>query len=101
MAKQTPDEMWEEVLRGDSPGLKRMRAIMGAIPAGPRCKLCAAPFWSPGRTVLKLIGASPSPLNRRLCKLCMKHLHEGPGGAEVEHTASFAEVRGSTARTEH
>jgi adenylate cyclase len=100
MAKQTPDEMWEEVLRGDSPGLKRMRAIMGAIPAGPRCKLCAAPFGRPGRTVLKLIGASPSPLNRRLCKMCIKHLHEGPGGAEIELTVFFADVRGSTALAE-
>lgn len=100
MAKQTPDEMWEEVLNGRSPGLMRMRSIMGAIPAGPRCKLCAAPFGRPGRTVLKLIGASPSPLNRRLCKLCIKHLHEGPGGAEVELTVFFADVRGSTGLAE-
>ncbi len=64
MAKQTPQEMWEEVLTGNSKGLMRMRSIMGAIPAGPRCKLCAAPFGRPGRTVLKLIGAGPSPLNR-------------------------------------
>src|SRR3954471_19251887 len=100
MAKQTPDDMWEEVLRRDSPGLKRMRAIMGAIPAGPRCKLCAAPFGRPGRTVLKLIGAGPSPLNRRLCKLCIKHLHEEPGGAEIEVTVFFAHVRGATSLAE-
>jgi adenylate cyclase len=100
MAKQTPEEMWQEVLTGNSRGLQRMRSIMGAIPAGPRCKLCAAPFGRPGRTFLKLIGASPSPLNRRLCKLCIKHLHEEPGGTELEVTIFFADVRGSTALAE-
>ncbi len=100
MAKQTPQEMWEEVLTGNSKGLMRMRSIMGAIPAGPRCKLCAAPFGRPGRTVLKLIGAGPSPLNRRLCKLCIKHLHEEPGGTEIEVTVFFADVRGSTTLAE-
>jgi adenylate cyclase len=88
------------VLTGNSRGLQRMRAIMGAIPAGPRCKLCAAPFGRPGRTFLKLIGAGPSPLNRRLCKLCIKHLHEEPGGTELEVTVFFADVRGSTALAE-
>src|SRR3954447_2346394 len=96
MAKQTTEEMWRDALTGNARGLKRMRSIMSAIPAGPRCKLCAAPFGRPGRTVLKLIGAGPSPLNRRLCKLCIKHLHEEPGGAEIEVTVFFADVRGST-----
>jgi adenylate cyclase len=100
MAKQTPEQIWKEVLTGNSKGLMRMRAIMGAIPAGPRCKLCAAPFGRPGRTVLKLIGAGPSPLNRRLCKLCIKHLHEEPGGTELEVTVFFADVRGSTSLAE-
>jgi adenylate cyclase len=100
MAKQTPQEMWAEVLTGKSKGLMRMRSIMGAIPAGPRCKLCQAPFGRPGRTVLKLIGAGPSPLNRRLCKLCIKHLHEEPGGTEIEVTVFFADVRGSTGLAE-
>ena len=100
MAKKTPEEEWQEVLTGSAPGLKRMRAFMGAIPAGPRCKLCAAPFGRPGRTVLKLIGAKPSPLNRRICKLCVKHLHERPGGTELEVTVFFADVRGSTALAE-
>jgi adenylate cyclase len=100
MAKQTTEEMWREALTGNARGLKRMRSIMSAIPAGPRCKLCAAPFGRPGRTVLKLVGASPSPLNRRLCKLCIKHLHEEPGGTELEVTVFFADVRGSTALAE-
>jgi adenylate cyclase len=100
MAKKTTQEMWEEVLSGNSKGLMRTRAIMGAIPAGPRCKMCAAPFGRPGRTLLKLIGAGPSPLNRRLCKLCIKHLHEEPGGTEIEVTVFFADVRGSTALAE-
>src|SRR3954447_10678743 len=100
MAKQTTEEMWRDALTGNARGLKRMRSIMSAIPAGPRCKLCAAPFGRPGRTVLKLIGAGPSPLNRRLCKMCIKHLHEEPGGTEIELTVFFADVRGSTALAE-
>jgi adenylate cyclase len=98
--KKSPQNEWELVLTGKARGVAFMRGVMGTIPAGPRCKMCQAPFGRPGRAIVKLIGAGQSPLNRRLCKMCMRSLHKKPGGAEVEVTILFADVRGSTALAE-
>ena len=96
MAKLTREEMWEQMLTGNYPRLHRMRQIWGALPSSPRCKLCNAPFRGPGGVVMRAIGYGPSPLNRRLCKWCIRAIHKQPGGAEIEISVLFADVRGST-----
>jgi adenylate cyclase len=98
MAKLTADEMWERMLTGDFP--QRIRRIMGALPSPPRCKLCNAPFRGPGAVLMRAIGRGPSPLNRRLCRFCLRAVHKHPGGAEVEISVLFTDVRGSTAMAE-
>jgi adenylate cyclase len=100
MAKLTPEEMWERMLTGDFPRLQRMRRVWGALPSPPRCKLCNAPFRGPGGLLMRAIAYGPSPLNRRLCKTCIRAIHKQPGGAEVEISLLFADVRGSTAIAE-
>jgi adenylate cyclase len=85
------------MLTGDLRGLQRMRRIMGRIPSSPRCKLCAAPLGRPGSLFLRVVGFGPSALNRRLCRACMRAFDKMPGGAEVEVSLLFADVRGSTA----
>jgi adenylate cyclase len=100
MAKLTPEEMWERMLMGDFPRLQRMRQVWGLLPSPPRCKLCNAPFRGPGGVLMRAIAYGPSPLNRRLCKWCIRAAHKHPGGAEVEISVLFADVRGSTAIAE-
>jgi adenylate cyclase len=100
MAKLTPEEMWERMLTGDFPRLHRMRQMWGALPSPPRCKLCNAPFRGPGGVLMRAIAYGPSPLNRRLCKWCIRAAHKHPGGAEVEISVLFADVRGSTSIAE-
>jgi adenylate cyclase len=100
MAKLTREEMWERMLTGNFPRLHRMRRIWGALPSPPRCKLCNAPFRGPGGVVMRAIAYGPSPLNRRLCKWCIRAIDKEPGGAEVEISVLFADVRGSTAIAE-
>jgi adenylate cyclase len=78
-----------------------MRRIMRSIPSGPRCKLCEAPFGGAGHAVLRYVGFGPSSLNRRMCRMCIRSLEKTPGGAEVELSLLFADVRGSTALAEH
>jgi adenylate cyclase len=101
MAKPTPEEIWRRMLTGDFPRLQRMRRMWGALPSPPRCKLCNAPFRGPGGVLMRAIAYGPSPLNRRLCKWCIRAAHKHPGGAEVEISVLFADVRGSTAIAEH
>jgi adenylate cyclase len=100
MAKLTPEEMWERMLTGDWPRLQRIRRMWGALPSPPRCKLCNAPFRGPGGVLMRAIRYGPSTLNRRLCKWCIRATHKHPGGAEVEISVLFADVRGSTALAE-
>jgi adenylate cyclase len=100
MAKLTLEETWERMLTGDLPRLHRMRRVWGALPSPPRCKLCNAPFSGPGSVLMRAIAYGPSPLNRRLCKACIRAIHKRPGGAEVEISVLFADVRGSAALAE-
>jgi adenylate cyclase len=103
IGRMEPDETqesWRRVLTGDIPHLRRLRRVMSTIPTEPRCKLCAAPFGRPGHSVLRHFGYAQSRLNRRLCTKCLRRLGEHPGGAEVEITLLFADVRGSTALAE-
>ncbi len=76
-----------------------MRRISRAIPSDPRCKLCDTPFGAPGN-VMRFIGFGPSRLNRRICSGCIHALQKRPGGAEIELSLMFADVRGSTGLAE-
>ena len=98
--KQSPEETWRAMLTGEAAGIQRLQRIFKRIPSDPRCKLCYAPFGKPGNLLIRLLGGKPSPLNRRLCTLCIKSAHKHPGGAEVEISALFADVRGSTGLAE-
>jgi adenylate cyclase len=96
VAETKSEDFWRRMLLGEIPGLARIKRVMRALPGEPRCKLCFAPFGKPGSLVLRVIGNRPSPLNRRLCTFCIRSLHKNPGGAEIEVTALFVDVRGST-----
>ena len=89
------------MLSGELSGLRRTRRVMGWLPSEPRCKFCDAPFGRPGSLALRLVGFGPSRLNRRLCRMCIRTLEKRPGGAELEISLLFADVRGSTALAEH
>jgi adenylate cyclase len=94
------EELWRDMLTGEMPGLHRLRRVMGWIPSEPRCKLCDAPFGRPGSFVMRFLGFGRSRLNRRLCRMCIRSFEKQPGGAEVEISLLFADVRGSTALAE-
>jgi adenylate cyclase len=100
MNENPQEDKWQRILAGEMPSVNRMRRLMGAIPSGPRCKLCAAPFGHPGSALLRFAGFGPSRLNRRLCRMCIRSLEKEPGGAEVEISLLFADVRGSTSLAE-
>ncbi len=101
MGKKAADpETWRAVLTGEMPGLVRSRRFFAHLPSTPRCKLCNSPFGKPGSLLMSVIRRGPSPLNRRLCKWCIRPLLKNPGGAELEISALFADVRGSTGLAE-
>jgi adenylate cyclase len=89
-------EIWRSVLTGEDPSLPALRRRFRRIPSDPRCKLCAAPFRGPGRLITRLMMHGQSSTNPMLCSLCFGQLRGGPGGAEIEISVLFADIRGST-----
>jgi adenylate cyclase len=80
---------------------KRLRRIFRMLPRDPRCKFCNAPFQGPGGAVVRaLFGKQRSAMNPRFCNMCEEASRRFPGGAEVEMSMLFADVRGSTALSE-
>jgi adenylate cyclase len=96
----THEEEWRAILTGEAKGLRTIRKLVGWIPGAPRCKLCLAPLRPPGSVLLRPVGFGPSKLNRRLCRACFRSVGKHPGGAEVEISLLFADIRGSTGLAE-
>jgi adenylate cyclase len=79
---------------------KRLRRFWRSIPSPPRCKLCHRPFGAPGGPVMRLMGLGPWPGNPKYCRGCFKALYRHRGGADIECSLIFADVRGSTGMAE-
>ena len=101
MAEQpNTQELWRAMLGGVHPDVRRGRRLHQLIPSNPRCKMCDAPFGVPGAFVMRLLGRRPSNKSPRFCDLCEQFARAHPGGAEIELTMFFADVRGSTTLAE-
>ncbi len=80
---------------------KSLRRIFRVLPHDPRCKFCNAPFEEIGGMLVRLLfNKERSALNPRYCNLCDVASREFPGGAEVEMSMLFIDIRGSTALSE-
>lgn len=90
------DTFWRRALDGTDPNFGRFRSIFKRIPSAPRCKTCASPFAGAGGPVMRLIGKSPWEKNPNFCTACYQGLQRRFGGAEIELSMLFADVRGST-----
>jgi adenylate cyclase len=94
------DEHWRRMLVDQAPFL-RSRRWHARLPSSPRCKLCAAPFSGPGGLVMRFAGHARWTKNPTYCTGCFRMLSSNHGGAEVECSLLFADVRGSTALAEN
>jgi len=106
-AYATPEDEWHDFLSGTHPHLQD-KSPLRLIPSKPRCKLCKAPFGSPGRFILARYGYQPWAKQPKICGRCFKGLGEhaqmcpgapesqGIRGGEVEISMLFADVRGSS-----
>lgn len=90
------EEFWHNFLtRGDAME-RKVRGFFKILPHGPRCQLCAAPFAGAAAPVMRMIGKRPSEKNPRVCSSCFTFMSAHHGGAEIEVTLLFADIRGST-----
>lgn len=89
------EERWRRILLDASPR-RRRRRLHSRIPSSPRCKMCASPFAGIGGLFMPLLGHPRWPKNPKYCAGCFRMLRMNHGGAEVECSLLFADVRGST-----
>src|SRR3954469_14583730 len=68
--------------------------VLSALPHGPRCKICGAPFAGAASRVLGPLGYRPSRKNPYFCAACIEFAP--PGGMEMDVGVMFADVRGFT-----
>ena len=91
---------WRDLLLGVHPSLRRMRGFFQHVPTDPRCKLCSSPYAGVGGWVAQRFGFGRYPQNPQLCNNCFTQASKHPGGAEIEISVLFADIRGSTGLAE-
>ncbi|MGZ6295476.1 MAG: adenylate/guanylate cyclase domain-containing protein [Candidatus Limnocylindrales bacterium] len=87
---------WRAMLLGTDESLLKVRRFWRRLPSAPRCKVCASPFHGPGGLLAKVVFRGESPKHPLICNACIGPLAKHPGGAEIEISVLFADVRGST-----
>jgi len=88
------DARWKATF--SDPGAAPQAPLFRHLPSDPRCSLCSAPFRAPFGPVLGALGFGQMKRYPQLCNMCFNLMSRKRGGAEVEITVLFADVRGST-----
>jgi adenylate cyclase len=92
--------VWRSMLTAHNP-IQQRRRLFGPVlyrhlPSAPRCKACTRPFGGVGGALMRALGHGPWTKNAKYCAGCFRFMRENHGGAEVECSLLFADVRGST-----
>ncbi len=100
------EEVWRSYLTTGKPpeGVKMpwyespiMRTMARRLPSDPRCQFCYYPFGGLGGMLVRsFFRLEPSKMNPHLCNICERFADAHPGGAELEMSLLFADIRGST-----
>jgi adenylate cyclase len=99
--KPEVEQMWHDWFMTDAFKVeKQLFRVFRFLPHDPRCKICYSPFSGIGGLMMRSLGRKRSNLNPRFCNVCEDFAKSNPGGAEVEMSMLFADVRGSTALSE-
>ena len=99
-AEQESEEYWRDFLTHPDTLMATGRRFFSRLPTNPRCRLCSAPFAGAGGAAMRVIGKRQSTVNPNYCTSCEKQLIKHHGGAEVEGSMLFADIRGSTTLAE-
>jgi adenylate cyclase len=95
------DALWRALLTGADSPIRHDRSRYRRIPGSPRCKTCLVPLGGPVAPLVRLATRrARSQMNPNYCNQCETFVRTHPGGAEIELTMLFADVRGSTTLAE-
>lgn len=96
----TIESMWRDMLTNRESPLYKKGRIFKHVPGDPRCRLCRIPLAGIASPILKLTGRRPARYNPHFCNACEVWSADHPGGAVIDLTVLFADVRGSTGLAE-
>lgn len=95
--QQTGNEpLWQAVFADGDPILQKMQRFHARLPGDPRCRLCLAPFKGLGGWIMRLKGRKPNNRNPAFCNACDEFIEAYPGGAEIEMSILYVDIRNST-----
>jgi adenylate cyclase len=103
--KKLANELWYWYLTGDHKhgfpkNYERLKSInrklYGVLPGDPRCFECNLPLSGTSANLIGPLGLRASRFSPQLCSWCESSIRKMEGGAEIELTMLFADVRGST-----
>ncbi len=80
------------------PSAQRFKRVFLALPKGPHCGICGAPFAGLGGRLVRPLGYRPSRKSPSLCDVCVEA--SPPGGMTMETGVLFADIRGFTGLSE-
>ncbi len=97
------ENTWRDLLTlGESEKEKRNRRIFRLFPSKTKCKWCDLPFDHPASSLIHtMFKKKPSLHNPRFCNVCEDFAMKYQGGAEIELSMVFADIRGSTSLAEN
>jgi adenylate cyclase len=107
--KKLADELWYWYLTGEHKHgfpknyerLKNFnRRLYGVLPGDTRCFECNLPLSGSGARIVGPLGLQASRFSPQLCGWCESSIRKMEGGAEIDLTMLFADVRGSTSLAE-
>lgn len=96
------EKTWRDMLtQGESEKEKRYRRVFRIFASKNKCKWCDLPFDHPVSPLIHFIfNKKPSEFNPRFCNICDDFARKFQGGAEIEISMVFADIRGSTTLAE-
>jgi len=99
-SQQGNEELWKMLFAVGDPKLQKMQRLNTRLPAKPRCRLCMAPFKGLGGWIMRLKGKGRNSRNPNFCNACDKFLEAYPGGAEIDLSLLYVDIRNSTEYTQ-
>jgi len=102
LTQEEINQMWHDWFSVDAVGAEKLFSMTyRLLPHDPRCKICHSPFEGLGGLIMRaMFNRGRSELNPQFCNICEDYVKKHQGGAEVEMSMLFADVRGSTALSE-
>lgn len=99
--QQGNEELWHTIFAIGHPALLKQHWLHKKLPTKPRCRMCLVPFKGLGGWIMRKKGKAPNSRNPNFCNACDGFMHTYPGGAEIELSILYVDIRHSTQYAEN